>query len=462
MKAALVRRTTAAPALHHHLTPVLGDIAPTRIAPILGPRMWWAGPLDVEGLLLGALQAALTAANDLLDHDRFAVDARQLSTWTASPEHLRVDGRPLHPVEHPTRFFPCQDGWIRAHDSRPHHNHPPARCLHTDSPEALARTMTAAQAEHLIREHGGTAAAVRTPQEWLASDMGRTVGARPWIDATLPDPDTSRIPENPPLRTLTGLQIIDLTDLALGPTSTRLLALLGADVLRVIPPHRSAPTGRQLDTGFGKRTVEIDLATTAGQDRLDELLAGADAVVHSCHRQEDATCALDIPATTRRHPHLAVVDITAWGNTSPWRHEAGSDAVVQAATGIAHLYSRPIHDTEEPADVDITNPTLVWRPSPRKPRTLPVRALNQATGYGAAAATLALIARRRRQGAAGTGRLSLARTAHELLNLPSLDGTAQELPGTLHEIDSDYGLLTYARPAVLAGGVPVDYAGPPT
>ncbi|WP_116116019.1 CoA transferase [Austwickia chelonae] len=461
MKAALAQPTTAAPALHRHLSPVSGNIARAHIAPILGPRVWWVGPLDVEGLLLGALQAALTAANNLLGHDQFAVDAHQLGTWTASQEHLRVDGRSLRSTAHATKFFPCHDGWLRAHDSRPGHICPLAKCLHTDSPESLARTMTAQQAEHLIREYGGTAAAVRTPQEWLASEPGRVVSARPWIDFTVPSPSPTHTPEPPRPPGLPGIRIIDLTDLTLGPAAAQLLALLGADVLRVVPPNQEAPTGRQLDTGFGKRTAEIDLNSDSGRSRLDEIFSEADAVISSGYRRRDASSALDSTAIARRHPHLAVVDITAWGDSGPWQHEGGSDTIVQAATGIAQLYSRPVHSTEEPSDVDGTGSTLVWRPAPREPGTLPVQALNQATGYGAAAATLALIARRHTEGTAGTARLSLARTAHELLTLPSLDGPAQDIPGVLDEVDSEYGVLTYARPAVLTGGMPMDYAAPP-
>ncbi|NEA47565.1 CoA transferase, partial [Streptomyces sp. SID10815] len=58
---------------------------------------------------------------------------------------------------------------------------------------------------------------------------------------------------------------------------TRTLALLGADVLRLDAPHLPELADQHADTGFGKRSAVLDLAT--GRARFEELLAGADVVV---------------------------------------------------------------------------------------------------------------------------------------------------------------------------------------
>ena len=68
------------------------DLDPSQAAPIRGPRLWWCGPLDVEGLALGSAQAAATGLSHLTGRD-FSVDAETVAASFASISHLRVNGR---------------------------------------------------------------------------------------------------------------------------------------------------------------------------------------------------------------------------------------------------------------------------------------------------------------------------------------------------------------------------------
>lgn len=87
-----------------------------------------------------------------------------------------------------------------------------------------------------------------------------------------------------------------------------------------------------------------------------------------------------------------------------------------------------------------------------------------ATGYGVAAAAIALLARRLQTGLGGGARFSLVRTAEELFALPALDtaGMASLLPKPeLGTMASTYGELRYALPPLLVAGRPLDYTAPP-
>ncbi|MCK9925451.1 CoA transferase [Frankia sp. AgPm24] len=60
---------------------------------------------------------------------------------------------------------------------------------------------------------------------------------------------------------LAGLRVLDLTRVLAGPVCGRTLALLGADVLRLDPPVPAEISWQHLDTGQGKRSALLDLAT---------------------------------------------------------------------------------------------------------------------------------------------------------------------------------------------------------
>lgn len=465
------------PALHHALAPALGLAAPDVVAPVRGPRIWWAGPLDVEGLALGSVQAALTAANALIGGQMYAVDAARLGSWFASFEHLRIAGRATRSFAPLSGFFACADGWVRLHGNYPHHSAAIGRAVgdvvagtaaggaggggaaDRAQVERALRAVPAADAEAAVRAEGGVAAAVRDAGDWLASPMGRAVDADPWIRFAITgagagaplgrgrvdhDALTEYEPLSRPLADLSGLRVLDLTRVVAGPGAGRLLGLLGAQVLRIDPPTHPELLDHHLDTSFGKTSAIADLAQAATLAKVRDLLTAADVLITGYRPGALARYGLDAATLATELPALAVVEIDAWGDHGPWGRDRGFDSIVQAATGLADIYAGSSPD------------------GTRRPGQLPVQALDHATGYGAAAAALALVHRRHATGAAGSAHLSLAGTAHALLRLPGADPARVDLPIARGELESPYGLLSYAAPAVIADGRHLDYPTPPT
>lgn len=415
-------------------------------------RHWWGGALDVEGLALHAVGAAAAAL------DRYTGAPGR---YTASPEltaaafdssgHLRIAGRAVQGFAPLSGFRRTRDGWIRLHANYPHHEQRLLKALETTTPEgvdAALRGMPSLEAEAVIQSAGGIAAAVRTRAEWEASEMGAAAAAGPWL---LLDPVDGGVPlpavapaSGDPRRPLAGLRVLDLTRVIAGPVATRLLAALGADVLRIEPPAIPELTDQFVDTAFGKRSAVADLARPGARAEVDRLVAGADVVVTGYRSGALDRFGLDAATLLSARPELAVVTLNSWGSAGPWNRLRGFDSIVQAAAGIAHLYRT--------ADGDGG-----WRPG-----ALPVQALDHATGYGVAAAAVTLLARRRAEGRGGTARLSLARTAEELFSLPHTAQPPQELPAPEYRtMPSSFGDLRYVRPPLLVDGEPLDYPGPP-
>lgn len=433
------------------------------------PRRWWAGALDVEGLALYSVGAAAEALN------RYARTPGRFSTTPAltaaafdSFGHLRIAGRRPQGFAPLSGFRQTRDGWIRLHANYPHHAQRLLLALgaaSTEGAEQALRSMAALEAEAVIQGHGGIAAAVRTRDQWLASGMGRAAGSGPWIAVVHPDGTTAglglqdfaaaaaadagegsgggnKLP-------LEGLRVLDLTRVIAGPVATRLLAALGADVLRIDPPAFPEIEDQFVDTAFGKRSAEADLGLPQNRRSLQQLLARADAVVTGYRHGALDRFGLNPHELLAAHPGLVVVTLDSWGSAGPWSGMRGFDSIVQAACGIAHVYGKDSDDGG-------------WRPG-----ALPVQALDHATGYGVAAAAVRLLDGRRETGMGGHARLSLVRTAEELFSLPkntepeNTDSQA-ELPAPhYNSMDSSYGQLRYVGPPLLDAGRPLDYPSPP-
>jgi crotonobetainyl-CoA:carnitine CoA-transferase CaiB-like acyl-CoA transferase len=421
-----------------------------------GPRRWWRGALDVEGLALGSVGAA-AAALDLLGETpgRYATTAALTAGAFDSSGHLRIDGRKIQGFAPLSGFRRTGDGWIRLHANYPHHEQRLMQALDATTADGVAAAlaaMTSLEAEAAIQERGGVAAAVRSRLEWRNTPMGNAAGARPWIEVRLADGEAAGSRRwNPsgdddPRRPLTGVRVLDLTRVIAGPVATRLLGALGADVLRIDPPRLPEITDQFVDTGFGKRSAEADLAAPPNRHLLQELLAGADVVVTGYRSGSLDRFGLEPDLLLAARPELVVVTLDSWGSTGPWSTLRGFDSIVQAATGIADLYGTENHDGE-------------WQPG-----ALPVQALDHATGYGVTAAAIALLARRRHKGLGGSARLSLVRTAEELFALqPSPAGSPERVvpaPG-LRTMASTYGELRYVGPPLLVSGQLLDYTSPP-
>ncbi|MGZ4539657.1 MAG: CoA transferase [Blastococcus sp.] len=387
-----------------------------------------SGRLPVPGLALGAVAAQLLAARGLGGDAAGApldLDAAHVGLAFRSERYARRDGAPIGLGFAPlSRFWRTADGWLRLHGNYPQHRDAAVSVLGEDVATAAAGRR-AEDLETAVVAAGGAAAAVRTAAEWRAHPQGVAVAGLPLLSLAR---SADGPPRSPSLR---GLRVLDLTRVIAGPVATRTLASHGADVLRIENPRLPDDPAGLLETGSGKRHVVIDLAAPEGRRTVEDLLGEADVVVQGYRPGALDAFGLDPGSLAARHPHMVVVRLCAWGGAGPWRGRRGFDSLVQAATGIARIYG-----------------------SAEEPGVLPAQALDHATGYLAAAVVMGALARQRDEGGGWHGELSLAQTAHWLLDAPS------------PEPDSDEGADAGADPAAYlveleATGGPVSVIAPP-
>jgi len=349
--------------------------------------------------------------------------------------------------------YQTADGWIKLHTNLPHHRAAALSVVGTSAQRSQVAKVIAGwgkdELEAEIVAAGGVAAAMGTCEEWAIHPQGITIAKEPLIawgtlrQAKVKSWQPSRA------RPLSGLKGLDLTRVLAGPVATRTLAGYGANVLRIDPPGWDE--GNVVpDITLGKRCARLDLKRDADRVVFEELLAGADVLVHGY--RPDALENLGYDETRRRRiaPELIEVCLNAYGWTGPWRGRRGFDSLVQMSCGIADA-------------------GMKWA-GHNKPTPLPVQALDFATGYLMAAAVLGALGGKMAGNGTHSAKLSLARTAELLIAHPQ-DRPAQDRPDALsieaNKADfadkieqTPWGKAHRLRPALEITGTPMQWDSP--
>lgn len=336
--------------------------------------------------------------------------------------------------------YRTKDGWIKLHANAPHHRAAALRALGVDADRAaVANAVAALEAgplEAAIIAEGGCAAALRSLAAWAEHPQGKAVAAEPLILWTDAGKTSTRALNGRPERPLAGVRVLDLTRVLAGPVAGRFLAAYGAEVLRIDPPDWEEP-GVIPEVTLGKRCAGLDLRRDDDRARLRELAAGADVLLHGYRPGALDRLGLGPGALRADNPRLIDVSLCAYGWSGPWAGRRGFDSLVQLSAGIADHGMR--------------------RAGAEKPASLPVQALDHATGYLMAAAAIRALRRRQGDGTILSARCSLARTAHLLAQSARDDLVGEKILDAETDIDpaieaSDFGPCRRLRfPASIAG-----------
>jgi crotonobetainyl-CoA:carnitine CoA-transferase CaiB-like acyl-CoA transferase len=150
---------------------------------------------------------------------------------------------------------------------------------------------------------------------------------------------------------LTGVRIVDLTSIVMGPFATQVLGDLGADVIKVEPPGgealRSNGPARNpgmsalfLHSNRNKRSAVLDLKTDAGRESLLALVKTADVLVHSNRADAMGRLGLDPDVLKRGNPALIICAIAGFGDDGAYAGRPALDDLVQAHAALPDLARR--------------------------------------------------------------------------------------------------------------------------
>ncbi len=416
-------------------------------------------PVFVTPWKVGAAGAAALGAVGLAVSDLWRLKTGKSQSVSinvgAAAASLRSNTYVLRNGEKPVSWdplsghYPTRDGrHMFIHTNHPHHRAGALRIAgaETETREALATAVArwdGLAIEEAIAAGGCVGGLTRSREEWNAHAHGAAIAKLPLIDIV-------KIGEAPPRalpkgdRPLSGIRTFDLTRVLAGPTSGRVLAENGADVLHVVAEHLPYQSELLMDTGHGKRCSFIDLRDTAGVETMKALLRGADIFTQGYRPGTLAARGFAPEQVAALKPGIVCVSLCAYGHEGPWASRRGFDSIVQNVTGLAATQG-----------------------SLEKPRNLPVQALDYIAGYLGALGAMIGLARRVEQGGSWLVRVSLVQVAHWLASLGTVDATkgTVELPEAallplLTESVGPFGRLRHLRPVVQLGDTPAFYARP--
>jgi formyl-CoA transferase len=147
----------------------------------------------------------------------------------------------------------------------------------------------------------------------------------------------------PSIGPLQGIRVVDLTRVYSGPYATFLMALGGAEVLKIEPPGGESLRKRDGRTGSAvpfamlnanKRALTLDLKSADGKAILRRLLQRADVLVDNFRPGVMDRLGFSKDALATINPRLICASISGFGHTGPYRDYPAMDLTVQAFTGI--------------------------------------------------------------------------------------------------------------------------------
>jgi crotonobetainyl-CoA:carnitine CoA-transferase CaiB-like acyl-CoA transferase len=150
---------------------------------------------------------------------------------------------------------------------------------------------------------------------------------------------------------LQGVRVVDLTSVVLGPYATRILADMGADVIKVEtqqgdqtrhyqPMRNAGMAGYFMNLNRNKRSVVLDLKRPDGLQALMKLVASAQVFVHNMRQQAADRLGVGYEAIRTVNPDIVYCAAVGFGSTGPYAAKAAYDDVIQAGSGLASLAAR--------------------------------------------------------------------------------------------------------------------------
>jgi benzylsuccinate CoA-transferase BbsF subunit len=143
---------------------------------------------------------------------------------------------------------------------------------------------------------------------------------------------------------LSGVRVLDFSWVIAGPTTTRYLAAMGADVIKVEAPGRGDP-GRasELHTVLGqaKRGIVLDLKRPEAVEVARALAAKCDVLVENFATGVMDRLGLGADALQRRNPDLIYLSASGLGRTGPESHAVAYGTLLQCYAGFAGLNRHP-------------------------------------------------------------------------------------------------------------------------
>ena len=204
----------------------------------------------------------------------------------------------------------------------------------------------------------------------LSATPGKVKGPR-----VLPDVQPGRVPDDLPDITLAspsqpphtglfdpplkGIRVLEITNLIAGPNAGRLLADLGADVIKFEPldGDMSRPIGRTyfFNLNAHKRSMSVNTRTPEGKEVAQQVAATADVLLANMRPGATERMGIGPEVLKTLNPRIIETHVTGYGWQGPYAHRPGIDPLAQALMGLQRAQGGPGNPPVFPAQLAPTD-----------------------------------------------------------------------------------------------------------
>jgi formyl-CoA transferase len=218
---------------------------------------------------------------------------------------------------------------------------------------------------------------------------------------------------------LAGIKVLGLTRARAGPTCTRQLADLGADVIQIGPPGEDSNSAAfDGSDGFNlnrnKRSMTLDLRTPGDLEVFLELVDRSDVVVENFRPGVKRRLGIDPQSLMKRNPRLVYASLSGFGQDGPYADRPAVDQLIQGMSGLMSVTGPPGSGP--------------WRTG--------IAVFDVATGQMLAQGVIAALFARERTGKGQWVHTSLLETAISMMDFQAvrwlIDGVVPESTGNAH------------------------------
>jgi CoA:oxalate CoA-transferase len=151
---------------------------------------------------------------------------------------------------------------------------------------------------------------------------------------------------------LDGYKVLDFTQVLAGPTVTRLMAEMGAEIIKVelapngdfsrgFPYLRDGRSAYYIQQNRGKKSLCLDVKTPEGHAIIERLIPKVDVVVENYAPGVIKRMGFDYPAVRALNERIIMCSVSAFGQTGPLSAEPGYDYIAQAYAAVTHMIGDP-------------------------------------------------------------------------------------------------------------------------
>ena len=151
---------------------------------------------------------------------------------------------------------------------------------------------------------------------------------------------------------LDGYKVLDFTQVLAGPTVTRLMAEMGAEIIKVeltpkgdfsraMPFLKDERSAYFIQQNRGKKSLCIDAKSPKGKEILRSLVEQVDVLVENFAPGTIGRLGLGYDAVKEINPRLVMCSVSAFGQTGPLSDQPGYDYIAQAYAGVTHMIGDP-------------------------------------------------------------------------------------------------------------------------